>query len=73
MCSYNVWLFIDNDRKEIKIPLLGVSSESDTVVPIKLNPTEMVLIHDKGHKLPTRNPQIRKILIFLQTQKYDPL
>lgn len=59
---------IDPNRNDIDIPLLGVISKEDTVVPFELNPTEEVLIHDKGHKLPTRNPEIRQICTFLQTK-----
>ncbi len=57
-------------RKDIDVPILGVISDSDTVVPSVLNPTgykeSLVIKHDKGHKLPTSNKTIREILTFMQ-------
>jgi predicted esterase len=55
----------------IDIQMLGVISEQDEVVLSTLNPSgnyvkSDVLFHDKGHKIPTRNPQIRKILVFME-------
>jgi len=58
---------VDPDRKTSNIPVMIVSSEQDTVVPCKLNPRyekTSTLVHDKGHKLPTRNTQIREICTF---------
>ena len=71
MSGYSLVDVKELTRKELTMPLLGVVSNSDTVVPIEYNPTEMTLIHDKGHKLPTRNSEIRKICIFMQTQEYN--
>ena len=58
---------VDPDRKISNTPVMIVSSEQDTVVPCKLNPQyekTSTLVHDKGHKLPTRNTQIREICTF---------
>ena len=61
---------IDENRKPVDIPCLSVVSKEDTIVPMSLTPTDynenIVLIHDKGHKLPTSNPQIRQICSFMQ-------
>lgn len=69
MSSYSL---VDPEREEVDVPVLGVVSEEDEVVPHHLNPTDYVesrvLKHDKGHKLPTRNPQIREICIFMQKE-----
>lgn len=59
------------DKKDLNIPLLGVASEEDTIVPFNLNPTKQLITHTKGHKLPTSKPIIRKILSFLQNTKKD--
>jgi predicted esterase len=63
---------VDHDRKkEINVPIVGVISEADDVVPHNLNPgnyTESYVInHDKGHKLPTSNGIIRQLCTFMQT------
>lgn len=66
---------VDSDRVIINIPMLSVVSDQDTIVPSKFNPVgyskEYFLYHDKGHKLPTRNPQIRKICTFMQKSGAD--
>ncbi len=66
---------VDSNRlNKIDVPVLTVISESDNIVPIKWNPNDYienyVLNHDKGHKLPTKKLDIRKICIFIQSQKY---
>ena len=57
------------------IPILNVISQNDTVVPFNLAPKThdeiYTLEHDKGHKLPTKNSQIRKICIFMQNGSYQ--
>ncbi len=64
-----------NEKEDIEYdtPTLAVTSKADTVVPFdltkKLYPN-YILEHDKGHKVPTRNPQIRKICKFMQTLTY---
>ncbi len=62
---------VDPGRKDkVDVPVLGVVSEADDVVPHDLNPIDYVstkvLTHNKGHKLPTSNPQIREICVFMQ-------
>lgn len=63
----------DSNRKDVDVPVLGVISSADDIVPAKYNPTGytkgIVLEHDKGHKLPTKNPQIREILMFMKDTK----
>lgn len=61
---------VDNNRNpSINVSVLGVVSDSDTVVSSNLNPTgyktSQVIKHDKGHKLPTSNTTIRQILTFM--------
>ncbi len=57
-------------RYNPNIPILGVVSDIDTIVLPKFNPTHYqetsLLKHEKGHKIPTRKPQIREILTFMQ-------
>ena len=64
---------IDLSNKMVDTPCLAVISESDTVVPHILNPTNYheshIFKHYKGHKLPTSNKTIRDICIFIQTGK----
>jgi len=61
---------VDPNRKPIDISVLGVISENDDIVLAKFNPTcykqTSVLKHDKGHKLPTKNPQLREICTFMR-------
>lgn len=68
---------VDANRKEIDTPVLGVISSVDTIVPSKLNPTgykeNHVIEHDKGHKLPTQNPVIRQICVFMQKVEFKKL
>ena len=67
---FSGYSLVDENRKDINVPALTIISEIDDIVPHKFNPTgykEMqVLKHDKGHKLPTQNPQIRQICNFMQ-------
>lgn len=60
---------IDENRKSYNVPILAVTSKEDTIVPFDLTRklSDNVLIHDKGHKLPTRKPQIRRICEFMKT------
>jgi predicted peptidase len=66
---------VDANRKLKHIPILNVYSSNDKVVPDKYRPVDYQpcysLIHDKGHKTPTKNSQIRKMCIFLQKQTYE--
>ena len=67
---------VDPNRKaDIDVPVIGVISEADEVVPYQLNPTNYteshVIKHDKGHKLPTSNITIRQILTFMQTASFN--
>lgn len=63
------YALVDPDRKVVDIPVLTVVSESDEIVPTKWNPdTAHKMTHEKGHKLPTQNPQIRQICAFMKTQ-----
>jgi len=66
---------VDSTRKkEIDVPVVGVISEADDVVPHNLNPTgyttSYVINHDKGHKLPTSNGTIRQLCVFMQLGKF---
>jgi len=74
MSSYAL---VDEDRsslmEKVNIPVLTVSSAADVVVPQTLTPiypTTFALEHDKGHRLPTKKPSIRKICIFMQTNTF---
>lgn len=58
---------------DINIPVLGIASESDTIVPFELTPTKVILKHDKGHKIPTKKSFIRHILKFMQTQEFQDI
>jgi predicted esterase len=65
---------IYDERKIISTPTLSIYSEVDTVVPFKFRPknysnlTEFT--HDKGHKLPTGNPLIRKFCNYISTGEW---
>lgn len=62
--------FVDTNRNLVDIPVYEIISESDDIVPTKFNPTEyskaQIMQHDKGHKLPTQNTQIRQLCMFMQ-------
>jgi predicted esterase len=68
------YALVDTNRENVDVPVLGVISEKDDVVPYKLNPTQYfvhnVIMHDKGHKLPTQNSIIRQICTFMQTCQF---
>lgn len=65
---------VDANRQPVDVPVLTVISESDDIVPAKFNPTgykeNQVINHDKGHKLPTQNPQIRQICTFMRDKHH---
>lgn len=64
----------DKFTDKIDIPVLLVGSDDDTVVPYEFTPTyknSFELKHNKGHKLPTKNTEIRKICKFMETQTFD--
>ena len=65
---------IDPTNQTVNVPCLSVISESDTIVPHLLNPTNYkkshVIPHNKGHKLPTSNKTIRDICEFIQIGKF---
>lgn len=65
---------VDSSRETVNVPVLGVVSENDDVVPHILNPIQYqehhLIKHDKGHKLPTANGMIRQICLFMQTCKF---
>lgn len=68
-CAVNMsgYAFVDSSRKESVLPVLGVASKNDTIVPFDLTIAKYMVEHDKGHKIPTRKPHMREILKFLQT------
>ena len=62
---------VDPKRENVSVPVLGVASEKDDIVPFELNPIQYdahyLISHDKGHKLPTQNTIIRQVCVFMQT------
>jgi predicted esterase len=67
---------IDCNRKTLDVPMLAVVSEKDEIVPHKYTPTAYKTIetikHDKGHKLPTQKPIIRRVCAFMGGRKPPP-
>ena len=70
---FSGYALVDPERQPVDIPVLTVASEEDDIVPYKFTPAAPVeysnvqhMTHDKGHKLPTKNSQIREICQFMQ-------
>ena len=63
--------FKDEDIKSLDVPVLTIASLNDELVPFKHNPSayksRLELLHDKGHKVPTRMSTVRSILSFIRT------
>jgi predicted esterase len=58
--------FVDKARKHLDTPLYSVFSPQDTVVPPRHQPVHYKSLacieHDKGHKMPTSRPVIRRLM-----------
>lgn len=71
LSGYSFYNSTSTNMVNHNIPVLGVASMSDTIVPFALTPGDNILVHNKGHKVPTRKSFIRRILKFMQTQLLD--
>ena len=59
-------------NNDIQIPILYLSSEIDDIVLFKNKPlymNEKIIMHDKGHKVPTRKVIIKQVIDFIQNYK----
>jgi len=56
-------------QNSINLPILYITSENDEIVPTELRPTDyenmILLLHDKGHKIPTQKIIIKQVLSFI--------
>ena len=61
-------------KNPVILPILYISSEKDEIVSKNLIPTDYtnmtLILHDKGHKIPTQKTIIKQILEFIKNNIY---
>jgi predicted esterase len=68
ICSGYSFPMLVKIKNDINLPILYLGSEADDIVPLKEKPiykNEKIILHDKGHKVPTQKAIVRQIIDFI--------
>jgi predicted esterase len=69
---FSGYSLVDPVSRKSTVPIMNVTSVADLIVPAGLAPSDYESItsetHDKGHKIPTSKPQLRKIIAFIKSR-----